>query len=62
MSVDGKIHIILVGVQPDYNNLYVKYSKEFCRQGPGMRAMQTGDGDRSSNDGKSGGAEYGQIP
>jgi hypothetical protein len=54
---DNKIHIILVGIQPDYSNLYV--SAEDCCPDPLNKTL--GAGLTSPTDAK-GGAEYGQMP
>lgn len=58
MSADGRLHIIFVGIKPDYSNLYVQSPKECCGDGNLM--------DHALNmpppPGGSGGAEYGQMP
>jgi hypothetical protein len=54
---DNKIHIILVGIQPDYSNLYV--TAEDCCPDPLNKTL--GAGLTSPTDAK-GGAEYGQMP
>ena len=57
MSPDRKIHIILVGIKPDYGTLYIPEPEECC--GPDgskkVRGAQFGPG-------ATGGAEYGQMP
>jgi hypothetical protein len=56
---DNRIHIILVGIQPDYSNLYVD-GEDCCDKsmnktlGAGLTAPPPGSG--------TGGAEYGQMP
>jgi hypothetical protein len=56
---DNRIHIILVGIQPDYSNLYID-GEDCCDKsmnktlGAGLTAPPPGDG--------TGGAEYGQMP
>jgi hypothetical protein len=56
---DNRIHIILVGIQPDYTNLYVD-GEDCCDKsmnktlGAGLTAPPPGSG--------TGGAEYGQMP
>lgn len=57
---DNRIHIILVGIQPDYTNLYVD-GEDCCNDksmnktlGAGLTAPPPGSG--------TGGAEYGQMP
>jgi hypothetical protein len=57
ISSDNKIHIMLVGIQPDYSNLYV--SAEDCCPDPTNKAL--GAGLTGATDVK-GGAEYGQMP
>ena len=54
---DNRIHIILVGIQPDYSNLYV--DGEDCCEKPLNKTL--GAGLTSVTDNK-GGAEYGQMP
>lgn len=56
MSPDGKVHIIFVGIQPDYENLYIEEPEECCGKSTiKLSASVTGDGTL-------GGAEYGQYP
>jgi hypothetical protein len=56
---DNRIHIILVGIQPDYSNLYVD-GEDCCDKsmnktlGAGLSTPPPGSG--------TGGAEYGQMP
>jgi hypothetical protein len=63
---NGKIHIILVGIQPDYSNLYVNAQNDCC----GSTAAQSSTAAKSTESapdedeaaGSLGGAEYGQMP
>jgi hypothetical protein len=55
----GRIHLILVGIQPDYSNLYVANSG-CC--GTKSAVAKSAAGDEESGDGALGGAEYGQLP
>jgi len=54
---DNRIHIILVGIQPDYSNLYV--NGEDCCGGSLSKSLGAG---ASGASGTWGGAEFGQIP
>jgi hypothetical protein len=54
---DNRIHIILVGIQPDYSNLYVD-GEDCCNRSMNKKA---GAGLTSITNNK-GGAEYGQLP
>jgi len=54
---DKRIHIILVGIQPDYSNLYV--DGEDCCDKSINKTMGAGV---SGAGGTPGGAEYGQMP
>lgn len=54
---DNRIHIILVGIQPDYSNLYV--AGEDCCNSTLNKSLGAGAG---SSGGTLGGAEFGQIP
>jgi hypothetical protein len=54
---DNRIHIILVGIQPDYSNLYVD-GEDCCDK---SMNKTLGAGLTSVTDNK-GGAEYGQMP
>lgn len=54
---DNKIHIILVGIQPDYSNLYV--SGDDCCDQSLNKKLGAGASGASGN---TGGAEYGQLP
>jgi hypothetical protein len=56
---DSRMHIILVGIKPDYSNLYVKVGDECCPQ-PMNKTLGAQAGDAGGS-GK-GGAEYGQMP
>jgi len=59
MSEDKKIHVILAGINPDYSTLYIKEPTECCTsnvQGVQNAPAAAGGG------GKTGGAEYGQLP
>ena len=55
---DNRIHIILVGIKPDYSNLYV-YAEDDCCTKSMTKAL--GAGLTAINDTR-GGAEYGQMP
>lgn len=57
ISADNKIHIILVGIQPDYSNLYV--SGEDCCDKAFNKNLGAGAG---AGGGTVGGAEFGQMP
>jgi hypothetical protein len=54
---DNRIHIILVGIQPDYSNLYV--DGEDCCSKSLNKSLANGI---SGINGAPGGAEYGQMP
>ncbi|MFT3979799.1 MAG: hypothetical protein QM687_04960 [Ferruginibacter sp.] len=54
----GKLHIILVGIQPDYSNLYVD-AAGCCND---VTAADTQRTLSSGTSGNLGGAEYGQMP
>ncbi|MEP7141758.1 MAG: hypothetical protein ABI707_02750 [Ferruginibacter sp.] len=56
MSADRKIHVILVGINPDYSTLYIEEPKECCG---GTAQMLLAPGNAA---GRVGGAEYGQLP
>jgi hypothetical protein len=58
MSADKKIHVILVGINPDYSTLYIKEPEECCTS----NTQQLQNAASSTVTGKIGGAEYGQIP
>ena len=58
MSTDKKIHVIFVGVKPDYNTLYIKEPEECC--GSNTKQMLTTPSAAAA--GRIGGAEYGQLP
>ena len=58
MSADKKIHVIFVGVNPDYSTLYIEEPPECC--GGSNAQMQLTP--RSAGSAKIGGAEYGQLP
>lgn len=55
---DNRIHIILVGIKPDYSNLYVDAEAECCPQ-PMNKTLGAG---LTGATGNPGGAEYGQMP
>lgn len=55
---DNKIHIILVGIKPDYSNLYVDAADDCCTQSM-SKALGAGVSGLSAT---AGGAEYGQMP
>ena len=57
IGADNRIHIILVGIQPDYSNLYVA-GEDCCDMSlnKSLGAGATGAG------GTTGGAEFGQMP
>ncbi|MEO5888631.1 MAG: hypothetical protein ABIQ31_00200 [Ferruginibacter sp.] len=57
MSEDKKIHVILAGINPDYSTLYIKEPEECC-PGNTKQVQMAPAGDN----GKIGGAEYGQLP
>jgi hypothetical protein len=57
IGADGRIHIILVGINADYSNLYVD-GDECCPKPLNKTIGAQADG---TNSGK-GGAEYGQMP
>jgi hypothetical protein len=57
ISPDNRIHIILVGIQPDYTNLYVD-GEDCCGESLNKKL---GAGISGATDAK-GGAEYGQMP
>lgn len=57
IGADNRIHIILVGIQPDYSNLYVD-GEDCCDKSINKKM---GAGLTSVTDSK-GGAEYGQMP
>ncbi len=61
MSADKKIHIIIVGIKPDYNNLYVDEPKECCPNKSSSLENLT-DGITGLTGSTQGGAEYGQMP
>jgi len=56
---DNRIHIILVGIQPDYSNLYV--AGEDCCNNSLNKSLGAGAGDGAAG-GTKGGAEFGQMP
>jgi len=56
---DNRIHIILVGIQPDYTNLYV--DGEDCCDKSMNKNLGAGAGDGLAG-GTKGGAEFGQMP
>lgn len=56
---DNKIHIILVGIQPDYTNLYVD-GKDCCPD-PVNKSLGAQSADAMGGSAK-GGAEFGQMP
>ncbi|MEJ7586386.1 MAG: hypothetical protein WKI04_02370 [Ferruginibacter sp.] len=59
MSEDKKIHVILVGIRPDYATLYIEEPEECCNIKPNtMKALPPPPGNKS----RLGGAEYGQMP
>jgi len=61
LSTDGKLHVILVGIKPDYSDLYVKVPAECCTSGTMMdKALNSPSGLSGGNG--TGGAEYGQMP
>jgi hypothetical protein len=59
---DDRIHIILVGIQPDYSNLYVDAKEECCKGANYSAAKAAGDAPPGEGAGGPGGAEYGQMP
>lgn len=58
IGADNKIHIILVGIQPDYSNLYV--AGEDCCDKVNNKSLGAGAG--AAGGGTLGGAEFGQMP
>ncbi len=54
----NKIHVIFVGIDKDYKDLYVEESGECCK---GTPQIESKDGVMGVT-GRTGGAEYGQIP
>jgi hypothetical protein len=56
MDINKKVHVILVGVKPDYTTLYIRRPTECC---PSSTKSKGAPDDPS---GDWGGAEYGQIP
>lgn len=56
---DNRIHIILVGIQPDYSNLYVE--GEDCCDKSINKTLGAGAGDGATGK-TTGGAEFGQMP
>jgi hypothetical protein len=56
MDINKKVHVILVGVKPDYTTLYIRRPAECC---PSSTKSKGAPDDPS---GDWGGAEYGQIP
>jgi hypothetical protein len=62
---NGQIHIILVGIQPDYSNLYIADAKDCCGTKTAAAAStQKTEGAPENGDGPGGlgGAEWGQSP
>lgn len=62
---NGRMHIILVGIQPDYSNLYVSGQDECCKQANAKSAAaKSADEapDEAAGSTGLGGAEYGQMP
>lgn len=57
ISADNRIHIMLVGIQPDYSNLYVD-GEDCC----GGSFNKTAGAGLTAASGAPGGAEYGQMP
>lgn len=57
IGADNRIHIILVGINADYSNLYV-YEEDCCKESMNKKL---GAGLTGAN-GPTGGAEYGQLP
>jgi hypothetical protein len=55
---DNRIHIILVGIKPDYSNLYVDAEAECCT-GSMNKTLGAGLSGLTS---EKGGAEFGQMP
>ena len=58
--VHKKVHIILVGINPDYSTLYIPRPKECC--GNNATAKNQGDNTLSGKGSELGGAEYSQMP
>lgn len=58
IDTQNRMHIILVGIQPDYSNLYVDDAEDCCDK---SMNKSLGAGLTSAN-GNPGGAEYGQLP
>jgi hypothetical protein len=61
---DGQIHIILVGIQPDYSNLYIADAKDCCGTTSAAANIKKDEGtpDNEGGPGGLGGADYGQMP
>jgi hypothetical protein len=57
IDANNRIHIMLVGIQPDYSNLYV-YGEDCCKE-PMNKKLGAG---LTGANGPTGGAEYGQLP
>ena len=57
MTADKKIHVIFVGVKPDYTTLYIEEPVECCNSNTQLQNAAAG-----APPGKLGGAEYGQLP
>lgn len=56
---ENRMHIILVGIQPDYSNLYIDDAEDCCDK---SMNKSLGAGLTGANSGTPGGAEYGQLP
>ena len=59
MDEKNKIHIILVGIQRDYSNLFVKAEDDCCKKSMNKKMVNGLSGLTASG---LGGAEYGQMP
>ena len=62
MSANNKFHVILVGIDKDYNNLYVEGLQECCGGGKLKVEEVLNSGGGLFGGGTAGGAEYGQMP
>lgn len=59
MDEKNKIHTILVGIQADYSNLFVKAEDDCCKKSMNKKAANGLSGLTASG---LGGAQYGQMP
>ena len=59
MDEKNKIHLILVGIQPDYSNLFVKAEDDCCKKSMNKKMANGLSGLTATG---LGGAQYGQMP